>query len=75
MFNFKKKRPVKELRINFVDEKDHSYNHERTYKIPEKCSVKFGEFSGKLMIFDEDKYLVKRIEFQAGFTREIEYLY
>ena len=43
--------------------------------IPEGCTVKRGEFSGDIIIRNQNKEIVRVVDFEAGYTVKLEYIY
>jgi len=73
---FKKgKKQVNKLRVTLIDEKDNSNFSPREYQIPKNGRYKIGNFGEGLSIFDEDGDLITKVNWQAGFTHEYNFIY
>ena len=74
MFSMKKKKELIRVEVLLRDErKDEMKKVE--YNIPTGGSMKVGSFGGDLLIYDADSTLVKRVNWQAGYTQEYTFIY
>ena len=70
----KKKKVIKSVEVVLISEKDDVEIKRRIYHMPENGTYKVS-WAGGLKIYDAEKNLVKEVDFQAGFTKEFNFIY
>ena len=71
----RRKKQVEKISVNLIDEKREIITETREYSIPEKGMYKIEQFSGDLILYDSDGDIVKRVNWQAGFSQEYTFTY
>jgi penicillin V acylase-like amidase (Ntn superfamily) len=77
---FKKpKKQIKKIKVTIV--KEHEHNNDsfvfdiREFEIPAGGSYKIETIGGNFNIYDNENNLIKKINWQAGYTQEYEFIY
>lgn len=71
----KSKKKIKKIIVTCVSENKSYDPAVREFDIPKDGSYKIESYGGDLLIYDGDKNLTNRIDWQAGFTQEYEFFY
>lgn len=71
----KKKKQLIKVIVTLIDEKENRKSSKREYEIDKGQKVKTSFFDYDMKIIDSDGFVVKNIHFQAGFTKEYDFIY
>ena len=71
----KKKKQVKKIIVTCVSESRSYDSQTREFELPENGSYQIDNIGGDFKIFDADKNIMNRVNWQAGFTQEYEFFY
>lgn len=71
----KSKKKLDKIIVTCISESKSYETQVREYNIPENGSYSICNIGGDFIIYDDEKNITNRVNWQAGFTQEYEFFY
>jgi hypothetical protein len=71
----KVKKELERVDVSIIEEKTGEIVGDRSFLIPEGGEMKLLNYGGDLTIKDRDGDIIKRVNWQAGYSQEYTYIY